>query len=228
MEKSLRYLIVILVVAAIVISGIYVYFHQMKKDSYTSEYSYEVHIDSETEVENVTIMVPLPVFSNVSFLGEKIVEGKAYIPNGWNCSLVDSNGTVMLKIDIDVLMPGSYGYLRVNETSKDRIDTRSPREGEPLLEPKYNLSETKYGQPHPEEWDERLNAYNYTTPVFLSYDGGNGSEIRISIRLLGSNTWWVLGWSGNEYWDNVNVSAKSGEKGWLLGEGELVEGFGNY
>ncbi|MFO7991459.1 MAG: hypothetical protein R6U61_04085 [Thermoplasmata archaeon] len=228
MEKIIQYLIVIIVVVGLLVSGIYIFFYQMKKDSYTSEYSYEVHIDTENVVTNVTVIVPLPVYSNEPFLGDDITSGKAHVPEDWRCSLVDSNGTTMLKIEIDRIEPNSYEHLRANQTSQDSIDTKSPQDDEPLLQPKYNMSETEYGQPHPEEWDDRLKAYNYTTLVFLSYEGSNESEIRVSIRLSGSNTWWTLGWSGNEYWDNVSIEAKNGEKGWFIAEGKLVEGHGNY
>lgn len=218
-------MVVIAVIIVSVFFGGYYYTQQMKADSYESEYAYEVNVDTDSVQSNVTLYVPFlrkdgdPVVTENSFINE------ANIPKGWSVFYVETQHGLMLSIFIDQLEPDQYKDIYLTIYSDSSIDTRNVLENEPILSPVYNITEEEYNEPHPEEWDERLNYYEYETYIFCENVTIN-SNLEVSIELTGSNTWWVFGWSGNEYRSRAYLSIENA--GWHNVDCGLVEGWGNY
>ncbi|MBR1369857.1 hypothetical protein RJ53_10360 [Methanocalculus chunghsingensis] len=78
----------------------------MFRESYSSEYSYQVTISAERSLDNVTLILPLPSWNGNSPIGEAILQEEGYgFPDDWKCSLVEIDGAVMLQISADRIVP---------------------------------------------------------------------------------------------------------------------------
>lgn len=93
-------LLAVLVVAAGVGGGLFLYSEQLYRDSYGSEYRYSVRIAPTAPVENVTVLVPLPADG-----GESPVDAAAvahpFTPDGWAYDVVGTEHGPMLRVSAD-------------------------------------------------------------------------------------------------------------------------------
>ncbi|MCC7565987.1 MAG: hypothetical protein KO206_06910 [Methanomicrobiaceae archaeon] len=106
MKRSTKaILIIILAVVGIVaaISFIDAYFYT--QSAHVTR-DYRVVVTTNSTLENVTLMLPLPSHHGRSEIGEAILAGEAYgIPAGWNCTLAEVDGGVMLRIVAEEIVP---------------------------------------------------------------------------------------------------------------------------
>ena len=64
---------------------------EMYNDSLMSNYEYDIIIESNSTLQNVTLYLPVPVFGNESEVGLEMVNGDYYNkPSNWNLSLEDT------------------------------------------------------------------------------------------------------------------------------------------
>ncbi|WP_458188169.1 hypothetical protein [Haladaptatus sp. NG-WS-4] len=252
-------LAVFIVVVAAIAGGLFLYSQHLYRDSYGSEYHYDVRITPSSQITNVTVMVPLP-----SHDGEVLVDADAvshpFTPDGWAYDVVETRYGAMLRIRADEVPTEPTYHYSVNEDDRlvrwetisaaeydpensshlrashddvdinarvesDRtVDTRSPIENESLLRPHQNRTETACFSPP----DEKETCYTYDGRVFVSYDGASDTAVHVSVELRGSNSWWVFGWNFNEYVDRQSVEVVGPQDGWVVTEGDLETGQGNY
>ena len=100
----------ILLVIALVGAGIVITAFLIDASLYArsadSSYQYSVSISTNTTLENVTFIIPLPSHKGRSVVGEAILAGEAQgIPEDWHCSLEDREGGVMLRISTVRIVP---------------------------------------------------------------------------------------------------------------------------
>ena len=249
----------ILVGAAAIAGGLFVYGDYLYRDSYGSDYVYEVRISPSAPVTNVTVSVPLP-----SHDGESPVDAAAvrhpFTPAGWTYEVVETARGPTLRIRTDEIPtgptyhysvvendrlvgwetitaeeydPGNESHLRVTHddvevdvtVESDRtIDTRSPIESEPLLGPHENRTRTACFRAA----DEEEACYAYDGRAFVSYDAAPGTAVYVAVELHGTNSWWVFGWNFDEYSDRQSVEVVGPRDGWVVTEGRLETGQGNY
>jgi hypothetical protein len=107
------------------------------------------------------------------------------------------------------------------------INTKKPIGNEPLLSPKYNLTRSTCELPYP-EGRTPPGCYEYQSRIYTDYTAPPNAKFSIYIELEGRNSWWVYGWSGNEYRDNANVTLLGENHGWHVTSGKLIEGEGRY
>ncbi|AFK20365.1 hypothetical protein E6P09_13345 [Haloferax mediterranei ATCC 33500] len=116
--------------------------------------------------------------------------------------------------------------LNADATVNRSIDTRSPEGAEPLFHPRAN------SQRVPCEWpreDDETRCYSYDTMLFLQYDGPETTNVSVNVELYGTNSWWVGGWNYNEYSDRIHAyDIPADRQGWVVVDGELQTGAGNY
>ncbi|MFP4559385.1 MAG: hypothetical protein ACLFO6_07810 [Archaeoglobaceae archaeon] len=247
MRRPLKIVIGLVVIVAIV-GALWIYHtNSLYEQSFTAEYRYRVNVDLETgsSINNVTIHVPIP--SDGRDVPEDLTG-----PDDWDLSIVDTEHGRMLKISADriethrstpsPLEPGEepgeelqapadeVQAIQLNRitqtiTTNKEINTADPQRSEPLLHPKYNLTTTECWFPHGEE--QRLKCYKYRSAGFVYYESDSDVSLTISITFEGTNSWWIYGWTGNEYRDRIYLTSE-GEKGWLNPEGQLVIGWGTY
>ena len=97
------------------------------------------------------------------------------------------------------------------------VDTATPWDGEPLLHPRIDRRPTGCDFPGP-EWRQ---CYEYDTAVYASYDTGTETDVYASTTLYGTNSWWVFGWSSDEYRDDVTVTRDGPQSGRIDATGTL-------
>jgi len=79
---------------------------EMYNDSLMSNYEYDIIIESNSTLQNVTLYLPVPVLENESAIGLEIVNGDYYNkPSNWNLSLEDTEYGLMLKIETAEIKP---------------------------------------------------------------------------------------------------------------------------
>ncbi|WP_340820584.1 hypothetical protein [Methanolobus sp. WCC4] len=112
MKKLVRILkIISLLIAALVIISIagivlYVETGSHREESYMSSYNYDISIEANKPLHNVTLYVPLPIFNNTSVVGEDMLSRGFYnnAPD-WNFSIVETEHGTMLSITNDRIIP---------------------------------------------------------------------------------------------------------------------------
>lgn len=127
---------------------------EMYNDSITGNYEYDIIIESNRTLQNVTLYLPVPVFENESRVGLEMVDGDYYNkPSNWNLSLEDTEHGLMFKIETAEIQP-VYHSLPVAvpepEPGSENIEDEVPEE-EQILE---------------------SNEYSEETPVLTSIDFG--------------------------------------------------------
>ncbi len=72
---------------------------------------YSVRISSDTALENLTLLLPVPSGNGISSMGHGLAYGSGYgVPGGWNLSLERQNGSQYLKITDAQYIPERAAY----------------------------------------------------------------------------------------------------------------------
>ncbi|MFP3871666.1 MAG: hypothetical protein ACOC55_05430 [Candidatus Natronoplasma sp.] len=222
MRTIFKILGLIIIAVVIIAASIYIVMWDMKKSSYSSEYEYQVEIHPDRDIYNVTVMVPLP---------EELSEENITAPEDWDVifnrsiSLGGIEYQNVLVITADRIEGGSYRSVYVSMGSEDDIDTKDPWEKEPMLEPKADTTEVECDYPGT---SDDVECYEYTGEIFARFEAGEDARTNISVEIYGSNSWWVGGWSGNEYYDRFWREIEGSGEGHYETEGDVRTGMGNY
>jgi len=240
-----------IIAAIVVLAGLWMYHaHGLYEESYRSEYHYGITIQSDSVLHNITLFVPLPVFEEKSKIGDEIMAGNASKRDDWDCRIVETEHGKMLKISAEEIAPEFHPLpvplppesiepgeeetpasmskgISVTVAADHNINTKNPTGNEPLLSPEYNLTRSACELPYPEGRTPPA-CYEYESRIFADYTASPDAKFSIYIELEGRNSWWVYGWSGNEYRDNVNVTLVGERHGWYIASGRLIEGEGRY
>jgi hypothetical protein len=245
----------ILVLVVISLASLLWLGYAIRNESESHGYHYQVSLSTESRLENVSLIFPVPFIDNSSPVGEALVRGEGYgIPTGWRLSLEYMNNTPMLRIDADTIVPGYYGYpipLEEGQTlvgTPPRVSAAWSPETPVLMPLEFGLSQ-RTGQsietrsPFNREplfaypdlvrpvtcpYPSTGQCYRYVVPLFAEYSSIGGGNITITISAGGSNQWWVGGWTGNSYDDSITVTLEDGWQGWMAAEGLLTVREGRY
>lgn len=128
---------------------------ELYNDSIMSNYEYNIIIETNRTLQNITFYFPVPVFENESKIGLEMVNGDYYNkPSNWNLSLENTEHGLMFKIEADKIQP-VYHSLPVAvpepEPGSENIEDEVPEEKQ-IVE---------------------SNEYSEETPVLKSIDFGN-------------------------------------------------------
>jgi hypothetical protein len=215
--------------------------------------SYTLHITTDTRIENVTLLVPIPTrgdrpvigHSPISdaFYSEKLPEVRSYpstIPEYCTLAVVPVDGQYYLRLTAPFLSPAepvwvnyeNYTFLAGDlrpDIVPQMINTLHPLGNESLFSPKQNLALTA-GSPEAVE-TRGINPgcrYSYTIPVYAQYE--NGSRVEISSDIMGENGWAEQfdAWALNRYTDHYRLVITGEPQGWMPAGGEVRTGHGNY
>ena len=226
MERKYTILIVILIAVSIIIGAGLFQFNQWKQESYESTYTYKLNIYTNRTDIDFSMIVPLALKNDKSPIDEDTFKIEFEQQENWTVKFIDTKYGTMLQIN--GTLTSERHDITINLDSDDRIDTKKAFDKEPTLQPKENMTKSTYEDPHPEEWDDRIDAYEYTSSIYVQLEEGISADLSINPRFEGRNEWWVLGWSGNEYWDRIYLDIRYDEPGWYQGNGKIVDGLGNY
>jgi hypothetical protein len=249
-------LILVVLVVAIILAVFFWQAMTIRSESEYHEYHYDVMVSTPAILSNCTFLLPVPSVRNRSLLGESLVRGEGHsVPAEWGLSLEQVKGTPMLRISAPSIVPEYHGYpipiepggipvetpppvrtaysdetpvlipldFGVSLKVPGSIDTREPIGREPLLASPDLLA------PAPCRWPYGSGqCYRYPARIFVSCSPGGGGNLTLSISGGGTNQWWMGGWSGNSYDENVELIMEDSRKGWVTGDGFLTTGFGSY
>jgi hypothetical protein len=127
-------LVAFLVVVAAVVGGLFLYSQHLYRDSYGSEYTYEVRISPSATITNVTVLVPLPNQGGDSVLDTGDVQ-HPLTPDGWTYDVVPTDFGPMLRVQADEIpTEPTYHYSVVRDDRLVRWETVPPDEYDPTNE----------------------------------------------------------------------------------------------
>jgi len=199
--------------------------------SVMSKYNFNIEVSTDSKLENPTFYLPLPVFKDGSKLGDEVIIQNTGNPDGWDLSMIETEHGKMLKIstikiepelhqEIGLSPPGfgqtddtmqgdvhsfmrGYKEFQISWTSGHVINITNTTDIVPLLYPKSNLTQ------------------KYESYIYADYEASPGANLSVHIILKGMNSWWVNGWSGNEYSDRIEAIITGEQHGWSNATGNL-------
>lgn len=103
---------------------------EMYNDSLMSNYEYDIIIESNRTLQNVTLYLPVPVFENESEVGLEMVNGDYYNkPSSWNLTLEDTEYGLMFKIETAEIQPVYHSLpVAVPEPEPGETESEVPEE----------------------------------------------------------------------------------------------------
>ena len=187
---------------------------------------------------------------------DSLLNGTAYgVPPDWNLTIVHENGTPMLAIRADRMVPVYYGYPIQIEPGVSVLPTtlvpgREFSADTPILQPVsigvMETSSTKIETRTPignepvffpgGEFTPGLASlptgngivYDHSVPVYIHYTSDRPVSLSLRVSVQGSNMIWKGGWQSNQYSDKVTLETTNTTQGWIIGDGRLSTASGVY
>jgi len=228
----------------------------IRNESEYHELQYRVIISTQSVLENITLLLPVPFTHNNTLLGEALVKGEGYgISPDWRLSLEQVNDTPMLKISAVKIVPEYHGYPIPIEPGSTPIRTPPPTataysNETPILIPfEFGISQrvqrsidtqNPFNREPLLSYPELLKSipcrgpslsgrcYQFMAPIYVQYSSSEAGNLTLSISGGGINQWWEGGWSGNSYEETIEVTSENNQQGWIQGKGFLSTGSGRY
>jgi len=241
MHRRLLVILLALVVALVFLCGCF----SDEPDFFETFHAYELRIQTTTHIENVTLLVPVPMRGDLPAIGHDPITDAFYtnrLPEHITPAIVPVDGQYYLRLTTPYMNPAEpIGVRYSNRTSlgdklrpevvPQLIDTRHPFGNESLFAPKQNLTLTASSSGTPNErgyYNPGGNRYSYTIPVYAHYE--NGTQVSISSKVTGANLWLEgFDFAGqNRYSDAYSLTITGDPQGWMPAEGKVTAGQGGY
>jgi len=249
-DRALRKVITVLLILGIVgggAIGISWYVQTRYAHTLTSAYHYEVSLETATDLSNVTFFIPLPtgpdgtspVVKAVGSMGEDLPAGAwdllgdrdfamlrytapALPPNRRPAPVPmhPENGTPAQSKGGEIIVPWT---VTIRARTDGVIETRNPGV---LLRPRSGPA--KVPCPMPASSGTVSECREYTGFMYARYDAPSNASVDITVEVTGSNHWFILGWSGNEYRDRQSLHLTGPVRGWHETDGFVSTGIGRY
>ena len=229
---------------------------QSARQSERHTYFYTIDLSYTATIENVTLFLPVPELNETPLIITPLLNGSAYgVSPDWNLSIVYENGTPMLAIRADRMVPEYHGFPIAIEPGTSVLPTTMVPGHEyssdtPVLMPvtvavmetSESVIDTRYPVGHEPVFFPGGNftlgscvtpgcngpVYDHQVPVYISYTSKRPVVISLRVSVDGSNAIWRGGWESNTYSDTVFVEIANGTQGWIAGEGQLFTAEGVY
>ncbi len=257
-KKTVLTSLLIAAVIALVawVGSVAFFFHQSMAESERHDFHYSISLSYTTTITNVTILLPVPSLNGTPVLADAFVQRSAPgIPGDWNLSIEEVNGTPMLAIRADKMVPEYHGYPIPIEPGQSPLPaTIAPRTEysleTPVLRP-IQIGTTLQVNRTIETRDpvgrepvfaqtgefvlRKENAGPHTqglefvhpVPVYVWFEREQPGEFSLQASTRGTNSIWRGGWVFNSYQDSVSVELKD-PPGWTEAVGILRTGEGAY
>lgn len=110
---------------------------QLYNTNFKSIYEYDITLEADSELKNVTFYLPLPVYENESASGNELASRYLQEENGWNLSLVDTENGKILALRADRFVPKMRSPpVAISDTSEEitGVDSvESSQQGDEIL-----------------------------------------------------------------------------------------------
>ncbi len=255
-KRRLIFVLALIFVSLSILAWIAIQWEQGTRQSERHDYTYEIDLSCDKTIENVTLLLPVPVVNTTPVLAGTLVNGTGYgVPADWNLAIVEVNGTPMLSIRAARMVPEYHGFPIPIEPGKTPSETPQPSATEyssetPVLVPVHLVAtasvpltiNTRNPLGHelvlaPEGQFTALKdtpsgyrgtGYVHVVPVYVRYTSGFPATLTLRVNIQGVNAIWRGGWLYNRYSDTVSLELGNGTPGWVEGEGILLTGEGIY
>lgn len=239
-EKRKKFLIII-VLAGIFLALFYyfVIYPVIQPAAFSSHYSYDLTIETNLPLYNVTFIVPLPIQNGSPKVGTLLLNEDMFKKEGYKVSFVLVEGIPSIKISTATILPGRENRFRVDigdgqETTglPYLVNTIIPLGNESVFLPKYNIS-IRQPQPASYSTSHGIHYYplisSYQTKVYAEYSTSPNTVVQLISHTDGLNSWVELdSWLQNKYGDDFSISLNGMANGWYMASGELKSGEGIY
>jgi len=230
-------------------------FEQGASGSEQHYFHYTFDLSFSTTIENVTMLIPVPELNGTPVLADMVIQGNGSgVPDSWNLSIEEVNGSPMLAIRAERMVPQYHGYPIAIEPGQSPLPITLVPGTEysietPILQPVHfgtMLSVNRTIDTHDPFAQEPLFARcstftpekdtgvqyrgtwnSYTVPLYLDYSSDSGTEISIRTTFQGTNSIWRGGWVSNSYQDTITLDPVTAT-GWIDASGNLYTGEGVY
>lgn len=193
--------------------------------SYSSTLTYSIDITVNDDIQDMKFLIPLPHHGKSAVIHRTIETNLSDI-RGWTLALTETEYGTMLEFLVHSITADHPLNISITLPTDHEIDTKNPLTSEPIFLPKNDLNQIECPFPHP-DWDY-LSCYTYTSMLYVDFNATPVTELSIAISIHGRNSWWVFGWSGNEYSDELYLSLEGEHHDWVPIPGSLTTGFGRY
>ncbi|MDD3621874.1 MAG: Yip1 family protein [Methanofollis sp.] len=211
----------------------------------STRYTYDLSIQTQTPIENVTFLLPVPTYHDRPAIGSEPITDTFYsdrLPENVTSTLVQVDGRYYLRLTTPSMDAGDEISLHYqNRTSLDKevdpeavpqmINTLHPFGNESLFAPAQGLTPVgglgAPGEGKAHGTDPGF-SYSYTIPVYAHYE--NGVQVEIASDIEGVNSWaeYFDAWMSNWYSDRYSLTITGEPEGWTSAEGTVVAGAGVY
>ena len=251
------FIILVLILLAVIFFAWFNWqFDQSARQNERHNYFYTLDLSYTAAIDNVTLLLPVPELNRIPFFMESIQNKSAYgLSPDWNVTILQENGTPMLAIRADRMVPEYHGYPVAIEPGTSVLPTTLVPGHEytgdtPVLMPvtvavmETSVSEIDTRNPSGHEplffpggvftpaSDVppvcNCPTFDHLVPVYISYTSVRPVVISLRVSVQGSNSIWRGGWESNTYSDTVSFEIANGKQGWIEGKGKLVTAEGVY
>jgi hypothetical protein len=278
MSKLMKIILIILFFVVLGAGLLHYHTGQLYEKSFNSIFEYDITLETNSELKNVTFYLPLPVYKNESASGKELIIRNLKEKKGWNLSIEETAHGKMLALRTDRFVPEMHSLpvaisdspnetkgaemvessgpvdevkgeklpeteIQVNSSegrqyptpvqfsvslaSDSEINTKYPLGNEPVLNPAYNLTLSKYDMPYPEN-REPPTVYDYDSLIYADYETSPEAKVSLLVHFSGRNEWWIYGWNWNQYQEYIYSDLSGPQQGWVQLQGKITMGEGNY
>jgi hypothetical protein len=238
------FILALVLLAVLLVTWVCWQFDQASRQSERHTYIYTIDLSSTATIENVTLILPMPEVNTSPYFVQSLLNKTAYgVSSDWNLSMVSENGTPMLAIRADRMVPEYHGYpIAIEPGATVLPPTLVPGHeysaDTPVLVPvTVAVMETSMAEidtRHPVGHEpvffpngvftpgSNFPAYDHPVPVYISYTSEKPVAISLRVSIYGSNGIWRGGWVSNAYSDTVALEIPYYKQGWIEGKGKLI------
>ena len=184
-----------------------------------STYGYSVMLDTNATLENVTLLLPLPVTGNGSGpVVDAVAAGAADAPPGWASDVVDTERGLALRLRADEVpaerRPDGRRYstyqFGVTVPADHVVDTATPYGEEPTLA----SVDGRRPRPCPNRVGDESgeSCFDFDSWVYLSYDAPPEADVGLVLVNNGVNTYRGPGHA--MYYERLHLAFDGPQDGW--------------
>lgn len=256
-KKTLKYPVIAVILGIFICTGIiFCLFDQNARQSEQHYFHYSIDISYNHTIENVTILLPVPLLNGTTALAEPYLDRTVYgIPDDWELSIEMAGGMPMLAIRAERMVPEYHGFPIAIEPGESPLPTTLVPGTEyspdtPVLRPVHlgmmlpvnrtiNTRNPVGSEPvfNPEGEFTRPESgtglfpggeeYVHTVPVYVRYAPGSAAQVHFSTSIQGVNSIWSGGWVFNSYEDTAAWDSVQSQE-WTNASASLFTGVGVY